>query len=158
MATPISLREFITIRAGTGKPRGRITTMFLRAFNAPTLASFWHYWNPVYGYLLARYVYRPARKFLPRSIAVIWTFSCSGLFLHDLPFIWLPRLLQGRGIPLPIFMVWFIYISLGLIMVESSGFGFRSWNKPTRILAHFLFLGATLLLASITLTHLAFLI
>ena len=140
----ITLREFIRIRVGTGQPRGRILTMFLRAFTAPTFAAFWHYWNPVYGYLLARFVYRPSRSILPRPPAVILTFLCSGFFLHDLPLIWLPRFLQGLPMPRPLFAVWFFIISLGLIAFESLGYSMRQHPPNIRILAHSTFLLACL--------------
>jgi len=47
----------------------------LRSFGAATLSEFWQYWNPVYGYVLAYYVYRPLRRTLPRAWSVWLTFT-----------------------------------------------------------------------------------
>ena len=56
----------------------------VRSFGAGTFGSFWEYWNPVYGYFLAYYVYRPLRTIMPRWVAVWLTFAACGFFLHDL--------------------------------------------------------------------------
>src|SRR5215203_1711587 len=59
---------------------------FVRPLSANSFSRFWYCWNPVYGYPLLFYVYRPLRRPLPRSCAVLLTFMVSGFFLHDLPF------------------------------------------------------------------------
>jgi hypothetical protein len=53
---------------------------------ARSFADFWRLWNPVYGYVLLFFVYRPLRQRLPRPAAVYLTFLVSGFLLHDLPF------------------------------------------------------------------------
>jgi len=56
--------------------------MIHRSLGAGTLALFWRYWNPVWGYYLSRYIYSPALKWLPSALALIVTFAVSGA-LHD---------------------------------------------------------------------------
>jgi hypothetical protein len=56
----------------------------LRAFGAGSIGEIWQYWNPVYGYVLGYFVYRPLRRFVPRPIAVWLSFVVCGLALHDL--------------------------------------------------------------------------
>lgn len=46
--------------------------------------DFWRYWNPVYGYVLYYYCYRPLRRFLPRPWACLLTFLLRGFVLYDL--------------------------------------------------------------------------
>jgi hypothetical protein len=46
---------------------------------APSFAGFWRRWNPVWGYYLLYWCYRPARRVLPRAAAVLVTFAASGL-------------------------------------------------------------------------------
>ncbi len=57
--------------------------MLSRSLGARSFAIFWHYWNPIWGYYLSRYVMRPLRRFLPLSFATFITFVVSGA-LHDL--------------------------------------------------------------------------
>jgi hypothetical protein len=56
-----------------------------RSWGAGTFLEFWRYWNPVYGYYLYYYCYRPLRRLgLPRPPATLLTFVASGFFLHDI--------------------------------------------------------------------------
>jgi hypothetical protein len=57
--------------------------MLNRSLGADSFAKFWRYWNPIWGYYLARYVMKPLRKFLPVWLATMLTFTVSGV-LHDL--------------------------------------------------------------------------
>lgn len=57
--------------------------MLQRSLGASSFAGFWQYWNPIWGYALARYVYAPLRKVLPAGLAVFLTFVACGV-VHDL--------------------------------------------------------------------------
>lgn len=84
--------------------------MFVRAFGAGSFDEFWRYWNPVYGYFLYYRCYRPLRRFLPRTLAILLTFAASGFLLHDLPFGWWVRalrFLQTGRFPIPFVALWF---------------------------------------------------
>jgi hypothetical protein len=59
---------------------------FARPLGASSFAGFWRHWNPVYGYVLLYYVYRPLRRAVPRAAATVTTFLVSGFVLHDIPF------------------------------------------------------------------------
>ena len=41
--------------------------------------EFWRLWNPIFGYVLIFFVYRPLRRRMPRPVAVYRTFLTSGL-------------------------------------------------------------------------------
>lgn len=106
-----------------------------RAFSAPTFSEFWYYWNPVYGYVLARYCYRPLRRRLPRAIAVIVTFAASGFFLHDL--ILLPAAVALGGLKFfPVVTVAFVVISLVILATEALDIGLHGFSAPTRRVVH----------------------
>jgi hypothetical protein len=77
------LGEYVERRLGRGSA-AMLRNWALRSFGAATLGEFWQYWNPVYGYVLAYYVYRPLRRTLPRAWAVWLTFVACGFGLHDL--------------------------------------------------------------------------
>jgi hypothetical protein len=78
-----SLAVYVERRLGTGT-RTMLRNWVLRSFGAPSFGEFWRYWNPVYGYVLTYFVYRPLRTFAPRPVAVWLTFVACGFFLHDL--------------------------------------------------------------------------
>src|SRR6185503_19422865 len=83
-APPMGLAEYVTYRLG--RTPGEQARSFLgRPFGARSLADFWRYWNPVWGYFLLFYCYRPLRARLPRAAAAWGTFVACGLS-HDLPF------------------------------------------------------------------------
>jgi hypothetical protein len=73
-------------------------TWFLKPLGAPSFRAFWTYWNPVYGYVLLYFVYRPLRRYLPRSVATFLTFVVSGLLLHDLPFTISAEIVRGQAV------------------------------------------------------------
>jgi hypothetical protein len=78
---------FIVRRVGEPRHVGRFAlNWFLRPLSAGSFSGFWRSWNPVYGYVLTFYVYRPLRSVMPEPLAVLATFLVSGFFLHDVPF------------------------------------------------------------------------
>jgi hypothetical protein len=90
--------------------------MVSRSFGAGSFSRFWRYWNPVYSYYLGRFCYRPLRKMLPRPLAVVATFACSGFLLHDLPFWWGVTALKTRSIPVPFVALWFAVMAVLLLV------------------------------------------
>ena len=114
----ISLDRYVARRLGSGW-RAPLR-MFSRAFTSTTLAGFWRYWNPVYGYALGRWCYAPLlRAGLPRPLAVLITFSANGLFLHDVAI----DIVRGKvGVP------WAtgFFTLIGLLVVSLG-------NRPLRL-------------------------
>jgi hypothetical protein len=75
---------YLLRRAGTPRrPMTFLYNLLLRPLTAGSFAGFWRDWNPPLGYVLLFFVYRPARRLLPRPIATHLTFLASGL-IHDL--------------------------------------------------------------------------
>lgn len=70
-----------------GRKGGRTAwfNFFIRPFAASSFAEFWRQWNPVYGYYLTYYLYRPLARTMPREVAAFITFVTCGLLLHDIP-------------------------------------------------------------------------
>ena len=80
----LSLKQYVKRRNGV--PLGAsssLTNMLKNALGAKNFSQFWLYWNPIWGYYLATKIQKPLTQFLPHSIALILTFSISGL-LHAL--------------------------------------------------------------------------
>lgn len=80
----ISLKQYVKRRNGISLgASGSLSSMLKNAFGANNFAQFWLYWNPIWGYYLASKIQKPLAQVLPHNIALILTFSISGL-LHDL--------------------------------------------------------------------------
>jgi len=108
-----------------------------RAFTAPTLGAFWLYWNPVYGFILARFCYRPIRRRLPDSIAVVSTFAVSGFFLHDL-LLWPARLAAGKRPLFPVVTLAFVVVALLVIATDALEVDMHALRPATRAAIHLL--------------------
>lgn len=75
------------LRHKLGRQGGRAAwfNFFIRPFTASSFAEFWRMWNPVYGYYLTYYSYRPLARTMPREMAAFLTFVACGFLLHDVP-------------------------------------------------------------------------
>ena len=62
---------------------GSLSNMLSNSLGASSFLLFWRYWNPIWGYYLARFIMRPVSNVLPNSLATLVTFGMSGL-LHDI--------------------------------------------------------------------------
>ncbi|MEQ8677766.1 MAG: MBOAT family O-acyltransferase [Aggregatilineales bacterium] len=87
---------------------GSLQNMLVRSLGAGTFAKFWQYWNPIWGYVLGRYIYAPLNRFLPAAVALILTFLISGA-IHDL------ATMLVRGAPAFFFTPWFFL--MGVVVV-----------------------------------------
>ena len=74
----MTLSEYVGRRIGRDA-RSQVINLLARPFGAETLAGFWQYWNPVFGYYLGYYFYRPLVSIVPRPVAVVSTFGMWGL-------------------------------------------------------------------------------
>lgn len=79
----MTLAEYVHHR--TGLPlgaSGSLKNMLRRSLGAGSFAGFWQYWNPIWGYGLGRYIYKPLQRIFPAAIALLLTFVVSGA-IHD---------------------------------------------------------------------------
>jgi hypothetical protein len=91
-------------------PWDALIKMFSLSFGARSFSDFWRYWNPVYHYFLSYWVYRPIRRVLPRSVAVLLSFAFCGFFFHDLFLLPFTRM--------PLITIWFTLLGAGVIAGE----------------------------------------
>ncbi len=87
---------------------GSLQNMLVRSLGAGTFGKFWQYWNPIWGYTLGRYVYKPLNRFLPSTVSLILTFIISG-GIHDL------ATMLVRGVAIFVFTPWFFL--MGIVVV-----------------------------------------
>lgn len=111
-----TLTEFIEDRLGT-TPREQARNFLLRPFGAPSPAIFWRYWNPVYGWVLMYFVYRPLQRAVPRTTALVATFATCGFVGHDL-IAWAVL----RQIRFPFFAVAFALHGIIVVVTRANAF------------------------------------
>jgi len=142
----ITLERYLKYRLGSEYKVNPIGAMLRRSFGASSYTAFWQYWNPVYGYYLYRFCYRPLRSILPRIPSVIFTFAVCGFVLHDMPFGWLILAIVTGKFPFPFVTIWFTMIGISVTVSEAahmdlkgSSFLTRSLVNATHVLIPFFF-------------------
>jgi hypothetical protein len=141
-AAKLSLTRFIERRLGTGG-WNQTRNWIGGTFGARSLSEFWRTWNPVYGYFLYYYSYRPLRRLLPRAPAVLLTFAACGFFLHDL----VGWILVG-AIRFPVMTIAFGLFGLGMVITEAMRFSVAGWPFLLRAIVNVGYVLGCLVLAS----------
>jgi hypothetical protein len=127
-ATPRrTLRWHLKRKLGPGGGRQAWFNFFVRPFAAPSFAAFWRSWNPVYGYFLHRYSYKPLSSVIGRRGAVLATFILCGFALHDVPAWVVTRRILPPGATIA-----FTFFGLGAILSEASGMDLSRSPGPVR--------------------------
>ncbi|MTI38941.1 hypothetical protein E1140_05530 [Fulvivirga lutimaris] len=57
--------------------------MLNRSLGAGKFSMFWQYWNPIWGYYLGKYIFKPMKFIFPPALSLIITLVVCG-FIHDL--------------------------------------------------------------------------
>lgn len=117
------------VRRRNGVPlgaSGSLRNMLHRSLGAGSFAGFWQYWNPVWGYGLARYVHSPLLRVLPAAAAILVTFVVCGA-IHDLV------IMAVRGSRAFLFTPWFLLLGGGVVLGRAIGLDYS--NKPWLIRA-----------------------
>ncbi len=127
----MTLREYVLRRNGVPLGgRGALQAMLSQALGAPTFATFWQYWNPIWGYYLARFVYQPLRRLrLGASVAVLVTFFVSGA-LHDVA-----AMLVARQ-PVVVCTPWFFLLGAGVLVGKALGWNTSGYAWGVRALVN----------------------
>lgn len=124
---------------------GSLRNMLRRSFGASSYAGFWRHWNPIFGYLLGRYVFAPLKKISPPYVALVLTFVVTGI-IHDLV------TMAVRGELAFLFTPWFLFLGIGVVLSRllAMDIGARSWWL--RATLHFTYLLGCLSLAFLVFT------
>ncbi len=108
----MNLSDYVKRRNGV--PMGNshsLRNMLSRSLGAGKFSVFWHYWNPIWGYYLGLYIFKPLKLILPKSLSLILTFVVCG-FLHDLA----RMLLKWEFILL--LTPWFLFMGLSVVLSD----------------------------------------
>ncbi|MFD1186596.1 acyltransferase [Pontibacter rugosus] len=109
----ITLAQYIKKRNGIsmGSPRSLRNNLY-RSLGAKNFSTFWNYWNPIFGYYLGKYIFKPLKRTFPVSLSLILTFVFCGL-IHDAVTIIV------RGETSWFFSIWFLFMGLAVLLSKA---------------------------------------
>jgi len=106
------LSEYVKRRNGV--PLGdsdSLRNMLSRSLGAGKFSIFWQYWNPIWGFYLGKYIFKPLKLILPQALSLIITFVVCG-FIHDLAIMLLKWKFTLLLTP------WFLFMGLSVILSD----------------------------------------
>ena len=108
----MNLSDYVKRRNGVPLGDGNsLRNMLSRSLGAGKFSVFWQYWNPIWGFYLGKYIFKPLKLILPQALSLIITFVVCG-FIHDLVimlFKWKFTLLLTP---------WFLFMGLSVIISD----------------------------------------
>jgi hypothetical protein len=114
--------------------------MLTRALGAGKFSIFWQYWNPIWGYYLGKYIFKPLKAIFPPALALLLTFAVCG-FIHDLALMLLKWKFTLLLTP------WFIWMGLCVVLSESTKMDYSTLPWIARAAINVLVIASCLLLA-----------
>ena len=137
----MKLSEYVKKRNGVHLGASNsLRNMLYRSFGARNFAVFWNYWNPIWGYYLAYYSFKPLKIILPSSISLMLTFILCGM-LHDVAISFI-----GGGISIT-FTIWFSVIGIAVLLTQITKLNFKKYSWYLRAFVNLLFIISTFLIA-----------
>jgi hypothetical protein len=120
----LTLGQYIKRRNGVPLGADRsLRNMLHRSIGAKNFATFWMYWNPIFGYYLGKYIFKPLKRHFPKYLALLTTFIFCGL-IHD----FVTTILRGN-ISL-FFTQWFLIMGLWVLLSDilRQDFSNQTWT------------------------------
>ena len=108
----LNLSDYVKRRNGV--PLGdsdSLRNMLSRSLGAGTFSIFWQYWNPIWGYYLGKYIFKPLKTIFHPALSILITFVVCG-FIHDLAIMLLKWKFTLLLTP------WFLFMGLCVIFVN----------------------------------------
>ncbi|WP_297093433.1 MBOAT family O-acyltransferase [uncultured Draconibacterium sp.] len=138
----MTLSDYVQRRNGVPLGAGdSLRNMLSRSLGAGTFSEFWQYWNPIWGYYLGMYIFKPLKSFLPASLSLIITFVACG-FIHDLAVMllkWKFSLLLTQ---------WFLFMGLCVIMGEYANINYSKFPWIVRTAINILVISGCFVIAN----------
>ena len=129
-ASRLNLASYVRRRNGVPLgAAGSLQNMLHRSLGAPSITIFWQYWNPIFGFVLAKYVYRPLNTLLPPALSLVLTFVVCGIF-HDL----FASAVAGRVVY--VCTLWFFLMGLGVLLSKWIKMDLSPFSWIVRALAN----------------------
>ena len=136
----MTLTEYIKKRNGVSIGSSiSLRNNLYRSLGAKNFSAFWNFWNPIFGYYLGKYIFKPLKRIFPVEIALVFTFIFSGL-IHD----GVTTIFRGK-ISL-FFTFWFSIMALAVLITKYLKHNFKKRGWIFRALANLSIIGLCLLI------------
>lgn len=109
----MTLADYIKKRNGVsiGSPKSLRNNLY-RSFGSKNFSTFWNYWNPIFGYYLGKFIFKPLKKIFPVAISLLFTFIFCGL-IHDI----VTTIFRGKTSFF--FSIWFLFMGLAVLITRT---------------------------------------
>ena len=137
----MNLSDYVKRRNGV--PLGdsnSLYNMLSRSLGAGKFSIFWQYWNPIWGFYLGKYIFKPLKLFLPQALSLIITFVVCG-FIHDLAIMLLKWKFTLLLTP------WFLFMGLSVILSEYAKIDYSKLPWIARATINILIISVCLFIA-----------
>lgn len=137
----MNLSDYIKRRNGVPLGHGdSLRNMLSRSLGAGKFSIFWQYWNPIWGFYLGIYIFKPLKLMLPQALSLIFTFVVCG-FIHDLAIM----LLKWK---FTLFLTpWFLFMGLSVILSDYTKFDYSKLPWITRAAINIIIISGCLFIA-----------
>ena len=138
----MKLADYVLKRNGVPLGASRsMRNMLSRSFGAGKFSEFWKYWNPIWSFYLGSYIFKPLKKILPASLALLVTFIVSG-FIHDV------AIMLVKWKPIFLFTPWFTIMGLIVLTTEFVKLNYSKFHFSIRALINLLIIVFSYLIAN----------
>ncbi len=136
----MTLTEYIRKRNGVsiGSPRSLRNNLH-RSLGAKNFAVFWNYWNPIFGFYLGKFIFKPIKKVFPVSVALLFTFIFCGIVHDAVTTIY-------RGKISFFFTIWFLLMGMAVLIVKFLNPDYSEQKWVVRAMANLSIIGICFLL------------
>ncbi|NHN24486.1 acyltransferase [Flavobacterium jejuense] len=138
----ITLSQYIIKRNGVpiGSSKSLRNNLY-RSLGAKNFSTFWKYWNPIFGYYLGKFIFKPLKKSFSVSISLIFTFVFCG-FIHDI----VTTIVRGKTNFF--FTTWFFIMSLIVLLSKMLKHDFSKQNWIIRACINLLLISGSFVLTN----------
>ncbi|OIQ41736.1 MAG: acyltransferase [Bacteroidetes bacterium MedPE-SWsnd-G1] len=137
----LNLSDYVKRRNGVPLGhRDSLRNMLYRSLGAGRFSIFWKYWNPIWGYYLGKYIFKPLKLVLPKALALVITFVVCG-FIHDLAVILLKQALFLLLTP------WFLCMGIFVVLGDYAKIDYSKLPWIARAFINILIISICLVLA-----------
>lgn len=117
-----------------------LRNMLSRSLGAGKFSIFWQYWNPIWGFYLGKYIYKPLKRIFPQAVSLIITFVFCG-FIHDLAIMLLKWKFTILLTP------WFLCMGLCVVLGDYLKIDYSTYPWFVRAAINILIISGCLLIA-----------
>jgi len=137
----MNLSDYVKKRNGV--PLGAtdsLRNMLFRSLGAGRFSIFWKYWNPIWGFYLGKYIFKPLKTIFPPPFSLIITFVVCG-FIHDLAIMLLKWEFTLLLTP------WFLFMGHSLILEDYLKIDYSKFPWIVRAVINIVIISICLLIA-----------